>query len=574
MRSPLAAAIALSLLLVRVASAAAPVATPIGAWTRWAYPDYEHSTPRFFTLLGARFGQPPAPIDDLPFRYSVAVLVGVQQYDDHNLPPFEFVDADVEKLRSYLLGDGGFDVVYVLRPEVASSTAVDALLKNELPNTLDSRDRLLFYFSGHGANAGSGTKTGYMAFPKVKTGDWVTDLLAVTAIRDQWSGMLQARHALFVLDSCSAGFGLSEKDAPLGSAQSIAEALSGHGSRILITAGADAQRAVELSGEGIGGSLFTAIFLKAIAGGYAAAGPSDPVLITEEIFGSVRKETTVKAAALQRALTPHIEHFADLLYDGTFLFLNPRSKGTDVDADLAVRLGFPGAGKAPGVATPAKVDMVVGLGAQHRGGGRLTLDLGAVGGPVSHKLTLEVRASAPVPLQLEVDGEGLDASFTGGVWSTTGTPGKLVELDVTIRPDRVTGDGPRLKIRGGERLLADILVKSRLEEPEIVREAHSGPKDSGERKSFSPPYRLCLGPPPAGYALVPGSDEFSLSGDRRCGAWSTCEPARREASDVCWEFTLQGHDELIFDSGVRQSEGHLRGHYRLRASEPELRPGA
>jgi hypothetical protein len=88
----------------------------------------------------------------------------------------------------------------------------------------------------------------------------------------------------------------------------------------------------------------------------------------------------------------------------------------------------------------------------------------------------------------------------------------------------------------------------------------SGPQISGAGKNFSAPYDLCSGDPPSGYVIK--SNRFLLAGDRQCGQWATCKQTRNEATKVCWQFTLQGHDEQtgIFkpgQSGQAYSEGVL-----------------
>lgn len=152
-------------------------------------------------------------------------------------------------------------------------------------------------------------------------------------------------------------------------------------------------------------------------------------------------------------------------------------------------------------------------------------------------------------------------------------PGTLAEIDVTLWPERLGQTKPTIEVRSEGRLLTKIRVSATPAEPEMAREISSGPKDSGPFKDFSALYQLCLGAPTEGYTLVNSSDEFWLTGDRRCGAWSTCEVARRDTTNVCWVFSLQGHDEISDNRGIRQSEGHLRARYALRESETLLLTG-
>jgi hypothetical protein len=95
------------------------------------------------------------------------------------------------------------------------------------------------------------------------------------------------------------------------------------------------------------------------------------------------------------------------------------------------------------------------------------------------------------------------------------------------------------------------------DETEIYR---SGPQISGEGKNFSEGYALCSGDPPKGYVIK--SNRFYLAGDRQCGRWATCKETRNEATKVCWEFSLQGHEEQTGffrpgEKGQAYSEGVL-----------------
>ncbi|RZL04506.1 MAG: hypothetical protein EOP36_00395 [Rubrivivax sp.] len=85
----------------------------------------------------------------------------------------------------------------------------------------------------------------------------------------------------------------------------------------------------------------------------------------------------------------------------------------------------------------------------------------------------------------------------------------------------------------------------------------SGQKPSGPMKSYSEPYALCAELPRdlPGYKIV--KSDFRLVGDRSCGAWAECNQTVSTESKVCWQFKLQGHDELP-PPGIGTSEGVLR----------------
>ena len=96
--------------------------------------------------------------------------------------------------------------------------------------------------------------------------------------------------------------------------------------------------------------------------------------------------------------------------------------------------------------------------------------------------------------------------------------------------------------------------------PDVTEIYRSGPQISGVGKNFSERYALCSGDPPKGYVIK--SSRFLLAGDRQCDRWATCRETRNEATKVCWEFSLQGHEEQTGffrpgEKGQAYSEGVL-----------------
>jgi hypothetical protein len=82
----------------------------------------------------------------------------------------------------------------------------------------------------------------------------------------------------------------------------------------------------------------------------------------------------------------------------------------------------------------------------------------------------------------------------------------------------------------------------------------SGPKLSGAGRAFSGWYRICSDPPPKEYGF--GRIDLRLEGDRGCGVWAECRGLDGPQGEACWEFRLQGHEELPAP-GQASSEGVL-----------------
>jgi len=85
----------------------------------------------------------------------------------------------------------------------------------------------------------------------------------------------------------------------------------------------------------------------------------------------------------------------------------------------------------------------------------------------------------------------------------------------------------------------------------------SGPRLSGAGSNFSDWYTLCS-------ELLANARitnvAFSLSGDRRCGAWANCRESSRTQTQVCFQFQMQGHNEWPAP-GQASSEGILSVDY-------------
>lgn len=85
----------------------------------------------------------------------------------------------------------------------------------------------------------------------------------------------------------------------------------------------------------------------------------------------------------------------------------------------------------------------------------------------------------------------------------------------------------------------------------------SQPRLSGAGANFSDWYTLCSELPATARIT---NVAFSLSGDRRCGAWANCRESTRSQSQVCYQFQMQGHNEWPAP-GQASSEGILTVDY-------------
>jgi hypothetical protein len=538
---------------------------------RWAVPAAADGLPYFFQRYAKLTGLDLPPATDLPFGRSIAFLVGVGKYSNFTTQEqLPYVQRDIDDLRDYLISEGGFDEVLLVRDEKATPELIEHYMMDDFPRRLGRRDRLLFYFSGHGTDAGGAT--GYILLSDAKKGQFSHSVIAISRVQE-WSRVLRADHALFLFDSCASGLGIAAKKTDFDSDKQLLRTLSRNGSRNVITAGTAEESTFEISDvQGRGGEVFTRALLEALTTP-TLRGPYSSLLTVSQVFGQLELNVKRWAALQGQNLTPRIWPLDPNDYRGSFVFLNPASAepvSEDIVNSLKARRK-----DAAGVTAVSWKDFAVSFGSGARQGKRLVLSTGL--SPINEQRQYAFRVQnltgRPARLEMRVEGKGLEAAWEGGLLSRLLDPHATGDLEVKVVVGEILpSDGIVFLVEGQEvfSLGFELQAKQAVEN----RETSSGNRSSGQADQWSQPYTLCLGPAPAGYTLDVNSAEYFLTGDRRCGAWAECRWLQRDDANVCFEFKLQGHNEfsaMVDRLGVRDSEGHLRARYRLVPGTPRLR---
>lgn len=325
--------ILVSLLLIVASAITAPRATwavPLQAVRLpdgvilWTPKEKPGNKPRFFSMVEdlAKILLPDRA--ELPFDRSIAFLVGVSDYK--NLKPLPFVKNDLQDMKDYLL-QNGFDQVYVAAEEIVSSDLIESYMMNRFPDELGKRDRLLFYYAGHGADARG--RTGYLQFAHARPGDFARSVLAVERVLE-WGRVNGAAHMLFLLDTCSSGLAFNPRGSWDESEVRLIQTLSGQGSRSVVTAGTANEESFEVrSASGKGNGVFTRAFLSALEQG-KSQGDAPPFLTIEQVVADLQISVSKFAAERRKPLHPNLWTFDDTEYRGSFLFLNPAVRNSSI----------------------------------------------------------------------------------------------------------------------------------------------------------------------------------------------------------------------------------------------------
>ena len=258
--------------------------------------------------------------NDLPFGKSVAFITGVSEYKNIS-PDLDFVENDIRRMKNFLLNDGGFDEVFIAKNDIVTRDLVEHYMFNVLPRRLSKEDRLLFYYSGHGADRGG--NTGYLQFAGAQPNNFAGPQVLSVNTTTEWL-TLDIKHILIILDNCSAGLGVA-KSSNVEERQLMIETLSRGGSRTVITAGTGDQETYGVDGN----SVFTHAFLNALESGKADKG--DGFITISEIQASVEKDINFFNMTNPNQMTPSFHLLKREIYPGTFIFINPNASNLDLE---------------------------------------------------------------------------------------------------------------------------------------------------------------------------------------------------------------------------------------------------
>ncbi len=192
-----------------------------------------------------------------PFGRSYALLFGVSKYDDSvKLPTLPGAATDVQRMSNYLTQQN-FDQVAVFKDDEVTPSALRDV-QSHFGGKIAPADRLLVYYAGHGLLSTNGGADLVLSHG---TRVPMTQFMS-------WIRTVNVKHLLVLLDACYSGAaiggtrGAVPSDVDDATADKILR-LASRGSRFVITAGTNEERAHENSQWWQGG-LFTYAVLSAL----------------------------------------------------------------------------------------------------------------------------------------------------------------------------------------------------------------------------------------------------------------------------------------------------------------------
>lgn len=201
-------------------------------------------------------------LNQIGFNKSYAIVIGIGDYIDSSWPKLESPVHDAIRVRDYLINSAEFDYVVTLTNGSATKDRIEELMVEKFPAMLTTRDRFLFYFSGHGTQRTiKGSTFGYLVM-RGSSNKSYGNMISMQDI-EKWDSLIHpTKHVLFILDTCFSGLAGFQTKSPFK--KKTIERLSQY-SHYLITAGSADEESVA-SLQKWGGSLFTDSFLRAVYG--------------------------------------------------------------------------------------------------------------------------------------------------------------------------------------------------------------------------------------------------------------------------------------------------------------------
>jgi Caspase domain len=248
---------------------------------------------------------------------SVAVVIGISDYTG-GYPKLAGTSGDADKMVRFLKNDAGFDIIYVLTEENATMSKVEHLMTDVIPNEVGQYDRFLFYWSGHGDQKITGSGNDARAFGFLPLFDSKFKIFStMISMQDiaRWDSYLQARQAIFVLDSCLSGLaGVQAKGIPELRLDQLSQT-----AHLLFTAGTDKENVI--AGDRWAGSLFTDSF---ILGATGEATQAFGFVSSYSLVEYIGKRVLVEAQAVNWSsrLTPQLHELR--ASNGQFFFAIPK----------------------------------------------------------------------------------------------------------------------------------------------------------------------------------------------------------------------------------------------------------
>lgn len=198
------------------------------------------------------------------YKKSYAIVIGINTYPSPKWRDLQYARRDAESMAA-LLKTQGFEVI-ALYDAQATKTAIIAKLQNYFAPRVQSGDRVLVFFAGHGYTETLGEKDWGYIVPQDGGSESAT-YISMEELQTLSEKMGSATHQLFIMDACYGGLLGTKSGGVDPTLPNYLSAVAKRVARQILTAGGKEQEVLD-GGPG-GHSVFTGVLLEALQQGLA-----------------------------------------------------------------------------------------------------------------------------------------------------------------------------------------------------------------------------------------------------------------------------------------------------------------
>ncbi|TVZ41909.1 putative peptidoglycan binding protein [Alteromonadaceae bacterium 2753L.S.0a.02] len=262
------------------------------------------SKPIIKTVAGPSFKTDLSAIDiDNIYRSSHALLIGVDKFQDKHFSPLSYVAKDI-RMMAATLSNLGFRVETLTEGQ-SKHTIVETI--KSFTGKIKSGDRVVVYISSHGFSNPILSSQGFIAANDCAMDDRYAGCIELGELQDLMKKIQQksVQHLLVILDSCSSGLGVIDKDLQYQEI-SIATKSGSH----MLTAGMADQKA-QMDHQ-LAMSTFTYYLTKGLQG--EADIIEDGVISLSELLLYVRFQVAKKTDGLQTPMIGRLSGEGEMIF--------------------------------------------------------------------------------------------------------------------------------------------------------------------------------------------------------------------------------------------------------------------
>jgi uncharacterized caspase-like protein/type II secretory pathway component PulC len=277
------------------------------------------------TKRGVQVTSKSAPALDSLYNQSYAVIIGVNNYD--KWPSLEYAVKDAKAMQDKLKSLG-FQTTIILNQH-ATKDNILKILGDELPQKVQKNDRVIIFFAGHGQTEelSDGSQMGYIVPVDADTRNIFSTAISMDQVR-VFSRRLQAKHVLYLIDSCYAGLGLTRSGTIPPNERDYLRKITTRKAHQMLTAGGKGELAHEESGHGV----FTKYVLEALDG---LADRDEKGYITfSDIASYVKPKVSRYTEAKQVPQYGNIEGEGEFVFVLAGLKTSPSAESSDLEKAL------------------------------------------------------------------------------------------------------------------------------------------------------------------------------------------------------------------------------------------------